>query len=839
MRGIRRLLPIVCCLAGALPVAAQSVPVPVPAVTTASTVSLRSAERALAHGRVDEAAAIAKGLPADDPSAAVIQARIALRSGGHDEAERLLTTAAEEFPTSDAALELGLLEIARGRRQDGVSRLMAVFDAGTRGEADDLARAARAARALGDFRQANALYRRAAALGDDPAVDTEWGSLFLEKYNRADAARSFREALALDPDWAPARIGLARALSDTNPKASDEEVARALKIDPDLVDVHLFVAERELDEGRPEEARAAIDRVLKIDASSLAARSLVAAMAYLDGREADFESEVAKALAVNPRYGEIYRVAGDHAARHYRFDEAAALAKRAVTIDPDNSRAHADLGMHLMRIGDEEGARAALERSFRSDPYDIITYNLLSLLDTLESFVTVEADNLRLRFHPDEAPVLQEYAVPLAERALATLSKTYGFSPKGPVLIEIFPRHDDFAVRNAGLPGMIGALGACFGRVITMDSPRAQPPGTFSWQATLWHEMAHVVTLQLSNQRVPRWLTEGISVFEEGRARPEWGRDMEVTFARALDKGELLKLRDLNAGFTRPDTIALAYFEASLLVAHIVRTHGNEGLVKLLRAYGEGLEDAAAVAKALDVTIDGLQAAFSRTIDERFAPIAKALREPDGFVASAEVEPMREAAGHFPDSYAVQLALGRALMAAGEAAQAIAPFERAAALVPMATGPESARFLLAEAHEAAGDSARAIAELETLLTHDHTSVDAPRKLTTLAEAAGDERRLTLASERIAMLDPFDAAPHRTLGRQALERKDLDGALREFRAALAAGPADRAGAHCDLGEGLLMAGKPTEAKKEALLALEIAPTFERAQELLLKTVEVRR
>ena len=47
------------------------------------------------------------------------------------------------------------------------------------------------------------------------------------------------------------------------------------------------------------------------------------------------------------------------------------------------------------------------------------------------------------------------------------------------------------------------ALGACFGRVVTLDSPRARPPGDFSWGETLWHEMAHVITLQLSRQRVP------------------------------------------------------------------------------------------------------------------------------------------------------------------------------------------------------------------------------------------------------------------------------------------------------------------------------------------------
>jgi tetratricopeptide (TPR) repeat protein len=835
MRG-RRLVSVLCCLAGIAPASAQSVPA---SVTAHPSAAWHLAERALAHGQLADAAAIADSLPADDPSGAVIRARIALRRGDFDAAERLLAPAVARQPDGEAALELGLLDTARGRRPAAVSRLMSVFEAGARGEPDDLARAARAARALGDFRQANALYRRAAMLGDDPAVDTGWGELFLEKYNYTDAARSFREALGLDADWAPARVGLARALLETNPAGAGDEIARALKIDPDLPEAHLFIAERELDDRRPEAARDAVGRALAVNPSSLPARALVAAMAHLDGRAQDFEAEVARALAINPKFGEIYRVAGEHAARHYRFDEAVALTRKAVALDPDNSRAHADLGMHLLRTGDEEGARTALERAFRFDPYDVITYNLLSLLDTLESFVTVEGTNLRLRLHPDEAPILREYALPLAERALTTLSKSYGFTPRGPVLVEIFPRHDDFAVRNAGLMGMIGALGACFGRVVTMDSPRARPPGTFNWQATLWHELAHVVTLQLSNQRVPRWLTEGISVYEEGRARPEWGRDMEVVFARAYDKGEVLKLRDLNAGFMRPDTIALAYFEASLLVAHIVRSHGDAALVRLLRAYGDGLDDAAALAKGLNVTLDALQASFARALDERFAPLARVLREPPGFLATGDLEALRAAAGQHPDSYPVQLALGRALVAAGQHPQAIAPLERAAALVPMATGPDGARLLLADAAEAAGDRARALAELETLLSHDHTDVEAARKLLALAEAASDERRIALAAERVAALDPFDAGPHRTLGQHALARGDVDAATREFRAALASGPVDRAGAHCDLGESYFLAGRTIDAKREALAALEIAPTFERAQDLLLKTVEVRR
>src|SRR5206468_10422673 len=173
--------------------------------------------------------------------------------------------------------------------------------------------------------------------------------------------------------------------------------------------------------------------------------------------------------------------------------------------------------------------------------------------------------------------VRKEQAVAQAHQALTTLSARYEFTPRGPILIEIFPKHDDFAVRNVGLPGMIGALGACFGRVVTMDSPKARPPGSFQWEATLWHELAHVVTIQMSNQRVPRWLTEGVSEFEQKRARPEWARQMDIEFAQLMERGETIKLRDLNAAFTNPRKISIAYFQGEVIVEHIVATYGPEG----------------------------------------------------------------------------------------------------------------------------------------------------------------------------------------------------------------------------------------------------------------------
>jgi Tfp pilus assembly protein PilF len=56
--------------------------------------------------------------------------------------------------------------------------------------------------------------------------------------------------------------------------------------------------------------------------------------------------------------------------------------------------------------------------------------------------------------------------------------------------------------------------------------------------------------------------------------------------------------------------------------------------------------------------------------------------------------------------------------------------------------------------------------------------------------------------------------------------------------IALAPVDRAAAYTDLAESYFAGGKKAEAKKQTLAALEIAPSYERAQELLLKLVGER-
>ena len=770
-----------------------------------------------------------------------VKARADIARGRYAEAEAMLRPVAARVPTSEAALELGLLQQMLGR-PDAVALLEKVAPLGdASNDPVEVARGGRALRALGRFHESNAAYRDAAgAAPNDPAIQTAFGDLFLEKFETGEALKSYQMALQVDAKWTSALLGAARVLADENPPQATMFAKRALEVNPSFVDAHIFLADEAAGANKYDESRQLLDKALAVNPSSLDAIALRAAILYVEDKPREFEAEAARALAIAPRYGEVYRVAGDLAARNYRFDEAVELTRRGLALDAGNYHAQADLGSHLLRTGDEVGARAALEAAWKADPFSKLTKNQLDVMDKVDKYVTLREGDVVMRLDPGEAPVLREYAMALAHQALSTLAARYEFTPRGPILVEIFPKHDDFAVRTFGLPGMVGALGVCFGRVVVMDSPKARPPGEFQWEATLWHELAHVITLQMSNQRVPRWLTEGISVYEEKKARAEWGREMDVAFAGMLNRGETLKLRDLNSAFTNPKTINLAYFEASLLVEHIVSAYGDAGLRKLVRTFANGVDTDAALKAALNTDLDQMQVGFDQTIERMFGSMQRAMAMPEGVeeLMKMPAPALKTIAEANPRSFPVQMALGTSLRKAGQTDEAMQAFERAAALVPAAGGPGSPHEQIAAMALEKKDRARAITELTALVAVDFNNVEAARQLADLLRQSGveDPARLTPVYQRIAAIDPFDPEAHAMLGRYALARNEADFASREFRAVLALGPVDKAAAYTDLGESYFKGGKRADAKKQVMLALEIAPGYERAQDLLLKLVD---
>jgi len=794
---------------------------------------------ALGHGALEQARALVAGA-ASQPAASrdLAAALVDIYEGKDDAAKEKLSPLAVANPTSEAALELGLLEMRHGRRAIGRPMLERIWRDGQQRanqqpqsmRADDYFRLARAAFAAREPLLANDAYQQ---IANEKRADiqTSWADFFVQRSRPDFAAPSIEDALSADPAWVDAYLVKARAF-DSDPDVAKEAIAAAKKLAPNYPGVLLMTAEQQIETNDFEAAKDTLDKLAAVKPGTIDEAALRVRLAYEKRDPKVLDAAIARVKEIDPTSARGWIAAAEQAAQDYRFEEGAQFAQKAVELDGDDPMAHFDLGLYLMRTGDEARARIELEQAWKLDDSNKLTKNLLDLLDSLDKFVVVPSGDLIFKFDPKEAEVLKAYALPLAAEAMKTYTQRYGFTPKGPILVEVFPRHDDFAVRTIGLMGITGALGACFGRVVTMDSASARDPGEFSWQATLWHELAHVYTLQLSQYRVPRWLTEGISVYEEHRKQPAWGRELALEYARQLGRGKTFGVKGLWDAFKNPENFSLAYFEASLVVEHLVQLNGDEGLRTLLRAYGDGASDADAFTKAFGKSVDAVDTSFKTFVEQQYGALRDALKDPPNAVEPGDSNGLKARANAAPGNYISQIQLGQSMVRAGDFASAKAPLERAAQLAPQASGDTSPHALLAQVAIKENDNARARKELRALLSSDHANVNAARTLAQLAADGKATEDEDYALRLVADLAPFDRDVHGRLGKRLMAKNDYAGALIEFQAALAMGPANRADAHADVAEAFLKLNRKDEAKREALEALKEAPTFARAQDLYL-------
>jgi tetratricopeptide (TPR) repeat protein len=699
-------------------------------------------------------------------------------------------------------------------------------------DAPSLTAIARALVRLGKYREASSLFNDATE-ADASYIEAHLGGgeLFTEKYNYAEASTFFNDALEINPNSARAYLGLA-----TNKRLEDgpemtAALVRALQINSNMVEARTLKAAVALEAGDYDAASAELEKALRVNPRSPEAHALRAAQLYLQDK--DFEPAAAQALATNPRFGSLYETLAHYATITRRTSEAAEFARRAVALEPELWSARLALGMALLRLGRMEEGRAEVEKSFEGDPFNVWAKNTLDLLDAMRDFRETKRGTFVIKTGASESDVLTPYAADLLEEAAAKLTAKYRFTPKGPVVVEIFPNHEDFAVRALGLPGL-GALGVCFGQVIAQDSPSARPEGQFNWGSTLWHEYTHVITLQMTDYRVPRWLSEGLSVYEERRARPGWGDDWNPSVLRAHADGRWFKIEDLDAGFMRPsraDDVPLAYFQASQIVEFITERYGFDAVLKMLALYRDKARTPEVLRQALKLTEGEFDHAFAEYVGAKARPLQMALGAAGAEVAQLPKEEVLKRLST-QETFALHLRAGALFQAEGDAASAARHYKRGADLFPYYTGPGNPYESLADIFEKQGDTDGAAQALELLVKLDENNLDALKRLAGLRLKQGDRTRALEALRLSFYVAPFEQSAHARAGELYLENKDAALALAEFNAALALRPPNVAEANYNVARAYHALGKTPEAKRSVLRALEAAPAYEKAQELLL-------
>ena len=847
----------------------------------------QDARSALRQGRYEEAIQLAGQQAARDPGSAEarrVQVATLLEVGRHAEAER----AARDFVTanpvsaelwnlfgealhatgriqeaedafsraiaggaSDALDARANLAVSRNESgdgagaQEGFEALVAAYNAGGRLSSKDLTAVATACRYLGRddpqaFKDAVKAYDEAiAADPDDVEPRVKLGELFLEKYNSPDAEQAFKEALSVNPAHPGALLGSARRLEFDGGGDPGELVRRSLEVNPRFVEARVFLARHALEvEDYPEAAREA-EAALEVNPASLEALAVLAAARHFQGDREGYEEARRRALGRNPQYADLYNTVAELLVQNRFYREAVEFAGKAVELDPRSWRGHGILGLNQLRVGAIEEGRRSLEASFAGDPYNVWIKNTLDLLDTFPEYVETTSPRFRFFVHRREAELLGPYLAELAEEAYDRLSERYGYRPPTPIRVEVYPSHADFSVRTVGLAGL-GALGVCFGPVLALDSPSAREQGTFNWGSTLWHELAHTVTLGMTEHRVPRWLTEGLSVLEERRARPGWGDDVSFDFLAAHKAGKLLPIADLNDGFVSPDhpgRVALSYYQASLVVELIERDHGFTAVLGLLKAYRAGTATPGVFQGVLGTDLPAFDRRFEAYLAERFGAALAAVRLPPAgqteLVRAIGPPPAASAGEPEAGDFRGQLRKGRALFEEKKLDEALPYLERAKALFPEYAEADSPYWLLAAIRKEKDDPRGAAEELGRLVALNENHYRAHVELADLRESLGELAAAAAALEGAVYIYPFDLDLHERLAGLHAKLGDGRKAVRERQAVVAMAPVDRPEALYQLALAHLEAGDAAAARREVLRALELAPRFDKAQDLLLR------
>jgi tetratricopeptide (TPR) repeat protein len=648
---------------------------------------------------------------------------------------------------------------------------------------------------------------------DDPRYRVRWGRMFLDHGAGDDiqnASDLFREALAIKKDDADAELGLAIIASDEFSGNAEKLAHQALEWNPKLLEAQELLARIALEDNNNEKAADEAKKALAIDPNSPVAKGILAAIDYLAGK---------KESSWEPRDPHAYETIGHFFVMNRRYEEGIQYFHKAIALDPTLYEAHAELGLNLMRLSQNEEAYKELQIAFTNGYQNDATRNTLRLMDSYKKFVTSKTPQYGafLKLGNKESDLLRIYFQAEIDKCIATYEKKYKLKLTKPVTVEVYPDHEDFAVRALGMPGM-GALGVTFtarsfGGAIAMDSPSGRKPGDFHWASTLWHEMSHVFTLTMTDSHVPRWFTEGIAVHEETAVSPEWGDRTIPDVLMAIKNKQLLPISDLDRGFIHPRAPAqvfVSYYQAGKICDYITEKWGWDTILAMLDDYARDIDTPTVIRKELKMEPEEFDKQFFARIE------AENKKSIDSFPEWTDDVKTISAAAKAKDYDAV-IKIGL----------------RARDLFPDYVEAGSVYEFLAKAYAAKNDKAGAVDEMQRYMKAGGRD---PATLKTLADdlaADGKKKEAAAVLERVNYIYPMDGAQHQQFGLLLLDLNQNAGAIREFQAVLARDPIDVAQAHFNLARAYNQNHQPELAKDELISSLEAAPGFRPAQKLLLE------
>ncbi len=662
--------------------------------------------------------------------------------------------------------------------------------------------------------------------------------LALEKADYAEAVKSLKKASDIEPNDPRIQYLLAVAWSASDVEQTNASLTKAAELNPRMPELYLFQAESLIDGEQYAAAEEALEKVTGINPAHPECWALRAVIAHLRGeyeKEGEYRLKGLEVWKLNPL---VDHVIGKKLSRHYRFADGVRYQRQALRMDPKYVPARFQLAQDLLRVGEDDEGWTIVDQVSSDDKYNIQAFNLRTLQTRLRQFTTIEAPGFVVRMDSREAKIYGQRVVRLLSRAREVLCKKYDMLIQDPVAVEIFPQQSDFAIRTFGLPGGAGFLGVCFGKLITANSPASQGDSPSNWESVLWHEYCHVVTLQKTNNRMPRWLSEGISVYEELQTDPTWGQSMTPTYRQMILGKDFFPLSKLSSAFLRPKSgmhLQFAYFESYLAVKYLVEKHGAPRLNRLLVDLGIGMP----IDEALVRSFGALEA-----LDEDFEKYAKEAARALAPQADFDTEKLPEKASlvgidawvaENPKNFFGLKLLARRQIEAEHWQDAILTLGKLRDLHPTDKEPGNVYEMLARVYRELKDTSHELDNLQKLAELTGDSVPCFQRLIELFQAKQDWHHVAKYANRLLAVQPLIAGGHQALSLSSQHLNQPAEALPAIESLLALEPLDAAQLHFQLAELSVKVGQPTKARREVLIALEESPRYRAAQKLLVELV----
>jgi tetratricopeptide (TPR) repeat protein len=294
--------------------------------------------------------------------------------------------------------------------------------------------------------------------------------------------------------------------------------------------------------------------------------------------------------------------------------EALPYAQHAANIAPDSPDAIAMLGFVQFASDHTPDAIRSWKKSLALRPDATVSQYLARAEreSTVESdFSQRESSHFNLHFEgKDTSETFRRDLLATLDSEYDDLVRDLGYSPRNNIAVTLYTQQAFFDVTRA--PSWSGALNDGKLRIPVSGVQSVTP----ELARVLKHELTHSFVAQMSGNRCPTWLNEGIAQLEEGKSSASNGRQLAQLFAA----GNEIPFNMLEASFmsfSAPEA-NVAYAESLAATEYMRDSYGMTEIAHILERLSQGSSTEAALRAIVHSDYRQLQEEMTSKLKERY-----------------------------------------------------------------------------------------------------------------------------------------------------------------------------------------------------------------------------